>query len=567
MRRVNKTFCRMISGLIVSLSAMLCLSNAAFAQYLVRDADGGAPVILEVRSESVKLSKARNRIAESGLPKPGKDEFINGTYYSGSKKLVKFKQLEDAKGKVIIPPIYKGIWPLSNIAALVERNDGSSGIVHIPSGRFEPIPDSQHYYYTPFEGKAPAILLFGEPQPDGTYSYCFTLPDGQCGKRVDRIENRITHSNPTRTAGFSFKNNIVMNRLGKDGNRYSTSFNWNGDVLLDNAPPVIGVLAVKSRYSNQNEPDELESVLYDMGPFSFSLGEYTPHRYWPMDENGAPMTAHENFEGLFPLYLEYYKDKPSPNSRFRYVIVNEYEGARMFYLGDPGTFGRPPKPSAAYDVSHYHQMHSWTDLYFRDESNTDSPKYSIAAKRMNGNDPDIWLPLWEPGSQRQMYARLDDANRAKEGFSDPVLAIDTRLAKNTKDRQAAEDLANFRRNQYSTAIAALKARPDAMSVNDELCASARSFASKSSDPAWRQFITASQSYSRDACNYMPGTIYTAMVNAGLIVTQQGPAPSSSGGFADAMKEWNKRLDREREFNKGKTLRCYVNQGRRVCNYY
>ncbi|MEM5517783.1 hypothetical protein WNY37_12560 [Henriciella sp. AS95] len=546
----------------IAVFCVVVVAPPALAKYLVRDADGGPPVELTVMIENVKINEARKRIARSGLPKPKKGEVSRSFYYSGSEKRVKFEQLQTATGEVLIEGIYASVNPLSTVAALVKRDDGVWGIVDIPTGTFRPLPDAS-WYYTSFNGAAPAVLLIGSSQPDGTFRYCFTGADGECEKWVDRVAGDISAELEDGPSGFIFETRIVMNRLTPEGQKYSSSFDWNGNALLEKAPPVVAVHTANPKNLAQRV---LQSVLYDLGPFDHPLGDYSTNLYWPMDENGVPIEATENFKGLFPLYTDMRKgetfEKTGSSSSVAdldgYVIVYEQDGTRTFELA-------PNIKTATSAMYHNNYNYRWSDLYFKNRNYDNGDSFTIAAKRKNGDQVEQWYPIQESKASL-MHKFLEEAWTTREGYADPVVAIDTRNARDAAAVQAAQDAAYARLKERTDAIAALKSRGGAMSVNGDLCAAAHQFSIGRSDEASRLFFSAYNGYGSDACHYLPSSIYSAMMQSGLVQEEQGPPPESENDFASAMKAWNDKLDQDRSSRQGKSLRCYVNQGKRTCYY-
>ena len=545
-----------ICGIVVFCAVVV--APPALAEYLVRDADGGPPVELTVIIEKVNVNEARKRVAKSGLPKPDKDKVRRAFYPVGSRERrsnlrVEFERLQTATGEVLIEGIYASVNPLSTVAALVKRDDGVWGIVDIPTGTFRPLPDAS-WYYTSFNGAAPAVLLIGSSQPDGTFRYCFTGADGECEKWVDRVAGDFANDLEDGPSGFFFETRIVMNRLTPEGQKYSSSFDWNGDALLEKGPPVV---AVHTQNPEHRSERVLQSVLYDLGPFDRKFGDYSTHLYWPMDENGVPIEATENFKGLFPLYTamntgETFENAGSSNQELDgYVIVYEQDGTQTFEIA-------PNIKTAGSAMYHNNNNYRWSDLYFKNRNYDNFESFSTAVKRDGRDESDVWYSI--------SPSRLEEAWTAEDGYPDPVLAIDTRNAKNEAEANAAREARWAYVSQRVDAIAALKSRGGAMSVNGDLCAAAHQFSIGRPDEASRLFFQAYNGYGSDACHYLPSSIYSAMMQSGLIQEEQGPPPEPVNDFASAMKAWNDQLDQDRSSRQGKSLRCYVNQGKRTCYY-
>ncbi|KCZ85203.1 hypothetical protein HAD_05960 [Hyphomonas adhaerens MHS-3] len=550
-----------ICGIVVF--CVVVVAPPALAKYLVRDADGGPPVEFTVMIEKVKLKESRKRVAKSGLPKPKKGHERRTFYYSGSEKRVKFERLQTATGEVLIEGIYASVDPLSTVAALVKRDDGVWGIVDIPTGTFRPLPDAS-WYYTSFNGAAPAVLLIGSSQPDGTFRYCFTGADGECEKWVDRVAGDISAELEDGPSGFIFQTRIVMNRLTPEGQKYSSSFDWNGNALLEKAPPVVPVHSANPKNLKQRV---LHSVLYNLGPFDHPLGDYSTNLYWPMDKNGAPIEATENFKGLFPLFLANKKGETfetagqAGGGAAGYVIVYEQDGTRTFEIA-------PNNKYAASVIYHNDSNYRWSDLYYKNMRNNDYfDTYRFAVKRDGRDESKAWYPVEYDDRQESLHKFLEEAWNSDEGYADPVVAIDTRYAKNTAAAKAAQDAADARYKQRKDALAALKSRGGTMSVGGDLCGAAYNFTVGRTDEASRLFFQAYYGYDGEVCRYLPTSLYSAMMQSKVVQEEQAPPPPEpENDFASAMKAWNDQLDQDRSSRQGKSLRCYVNQGKRTCYY-
>ena len=490
------------------------ITGSAHPRFVVRDAAGGPPVEMEVKND------------KGGL-----------------------QRLEDARGKTILPAIYMTVKPLSTTTAIVRRKDRVWGFVDLQTKAFRQIPSWQRFIYHNFNGRYPAILLYGGFKGDHE-SFCFIKADGMCGTRIERISPEVIPGQPN-SGLFFVGDKVLVNQVDESGRRYSSTLSWNGDVLLNNAPPVVGVPTVKS---TSDQPDSIAAVIYDLGPSKLALGDFQTNLDWPVDAEGKPAAPRGYFKGMFPVFMQHPKNSLQRRAFKGYALVYELDDARLYSFA--------PDETDAAKVLMGINIPQWLDLHFeKAEESSTSIVYALAGQRLNGNKPGIWLSLFEPGTPDSMQFRLSKVAKATEGFASPDLAIRASIATNDEARLAVQRLNQAKQEERNARLASMQAQPNTMYADDALCVDARQFAFNRTDAASRRFLADYSTVGYDACRYMPRSIYNAMVQAGVYASRQNPA-NREKSFAELMAEAANKPD----FNKGKTLSCYVRDGRTICDY-
>ena len=548
---IGQLFRIVLAGIVLVLFA----ASPSRAQILVRDAAGGLPVQMVVKNDNVKIGKARDRIAQSGLPRPDKDATLGFTLEKRDGTYVNFQRLEDLQGKVILPPIYARVKPVSTVAALVQRNDGKWGIAEFETGKFRPLPSWNPWLYNTLDGKTPALLMIGIKSGD-TYRHCFTDVMGKCDIWIDRITDQLVPEQPG-SGGYIVGNKIILNRIDDSGKKFSTSFTSDGEVFFDKGPPVIGIPIRNSGVDYR--PVAITSVMYDLGPLGAPLGDYQPNLYWPIDDNGYAINPRTNFKGMFPLTMQQRIDPKAPYNFDGWALVLELDDARIFYI--------VPSEENAIEAEQKFTGSLWLDLHFQEEEKTkDSTYFSLAGLRMNGENPDMWLPLIGLRSNSYFGAKLAEAQKLTEGFASPMVAIEADAARTAEAKLAAARNNQLIRDRRNAILADLRSSGNSVRVNSDFCYQAQLFAGKRTDAASQQFLAAHKIAGNDVCNYLPRSIYNAMYQAKAPGTQPAPMANREKSFSELMQDSVDEARRTSRANRGKTLKCFVKDGRQFCDY-
>lgn len=534
--------------LILSLAGMLgtLFSAPVLATVYVTDGAGGAATRQNVVTEQVKFKKALAAFKKTGV-KPENLPKGSGLRVGGE-PMFNLQKLVDAKGKTIIPAMYRGIWPISTRIAFVQRGDESFGFHDLATRKFRPIDTKFGWNYSGNGTPSQPTLLLGVAREGRLFDVCFVKADGNCGTLIKRVDGSIGGALDKRSA-FDLNSKIIINQRDSANQRFSMTYDWAGQEISGPNPAAIGLAETDARPGEfkSKRSDVINSVLFELENREVTFGDLTTPLYWPMDAQGSPASAPAGFVGMIPIKVN------DTAVHYGYVSVVQSAGVNSYHIS---TGGYPTKdtPQAAAVLATLSNQTSFRDLYFNIGENKNA---SIAYLDDAG-----WYFLTNSGDRNDLGARVTYL-KPKNPSADPLLAI---LANSqaTQQRIAARNMAiTEARNTRQAAISRITARGNTMRAYGILCSKAYHFAKTRSGDDARDFALGYDQLDQKVCDVLPVSLYNSMVASGTIIEKPSePQPKS---------EWEKILEamaveRGTGPRPGATYSCYVSEGRRICGY-
>lgn len=537
--------------LLIAIAALGLASPAAAQfdtsfQFLAADSAGGAPHTYEYVKRKVDASKARGPVKKTGVV-VAKGQDIPGTFQSRKSSFLILTGISDARGRTVLPVAYNYAIMLSERVALVRRVDGVTGLLDIKTKALKPIAEDV-LWQTAVQGMdAPARLLMGEKQANGLYSYCIVSPLGECGPRISDIAAPAS-GNAYNTGVVFYPEFLIANHVDAIG-RYSATYDWNGETVVERAPPFLPLMRAKD-----GGGFAFNSILFELPLPTRRIGGISTKLYWPMDNDGRMAEMPDDFVGMYP--FDRSDAEFSKGVWSGMVVLRRTNGTEQLYLGN----------RVAVNGRDYHDPYSlasnsallhgpYLDIWFNTSRPDWNSSYDVALLKP---DTGKWVPAIGVGSTYKINDILSRAGRSKISADDPRLAIDLQLQANKQitDQWAAESRRRYERGK--DALARLVKLPQTFQADRNSCGIFYGHAKGNSNPDWVLFTRAYDNLYDTACKHVPRSIYADMQARGFISPYTPPA-NSAPSFSDTMDAWMDEMKRRKRENESGSsrYRCFT----------